>query len=98
MAVLSTDARTRAFAVDGDGPGCLLLHGFTGTPAEMRPIGERLAASGYAVRAPLLPGHGALVEDLARTSWRDWFAAAEEDWTELGKRGKPRAVAGLSMG
>jgi len=98
MAVLSTDARTRAFAVDGDGPGCLLLHGFTGTPAEMRPLGEHLAERGFAVRAPLLPGHGALVEDLARTTWRDWYATAEESWGELGKRSERRAVVGLSMG
>ena len=98
MAVLSSDERTRAFAVDGDGPGCLLLHGFTGTPAEMRPLGERLAERGYAVRAPLLPGHGVRVEDLAPTSWGDWFAAALVAWQDLGRQNRTRAVVGLSMG
>lgn len=98
MAVLSSDERTRAFAVDGDGPGCLLLHGFTGTPAEMRPLGEYLAARGFAVRAPLLPGHGTRVEDLVRTTWRDWYGAVTASWDELGTRSVTRAVVGLSMG
>ena len=98
MTELSSDDRTRAFAFDGGAVGCLLLHGFTGTPAEMRPIGERLAEHGYSVRAPLLPGHGSRVDDLARTTWRDWFAAAEQSWEELGKRSPDRAVVGLSMG
>jgi carboxylesterase len=95
---IASDDRTRAFAFDGGRRGCLLLHGFTGTPAEMRPVGERLAARGYSVRAPLLPGHGARVEDLATTGWRDWFAAAEASWAELGARSDARAVIGLSMG
>ena len=37
--------------------------GFTGTPMSMRPWGEHLAAEGFAVRCPLLPGHG--------TSWQE---------------------------
>jgi carboxylesterase len=110
MAGLSSDERTAAFAFDGAAPagtarpagpagrGCLLLHGFTGTPAEMRPLGTRLAARGFTVRAPLLPGHGTRVDDLARTTWRDWFAAALESWDELGERSAARAVVGLSMG
>jgi carboxylesterase len=98
MGDLSTDERTRAFAVDGSGPGCLLLHGFTGTPAEMRPIADRLAARGYSVRAPLLPGHGTRVEDLGSTRWPEWFAAAEASFDELGERSAALAVVGLSMG
>jgi carboxylesterase len=98
MNELSGDERVRAFTFDGGEVGCLLLHGFTGTPAEMRPLGERLASRGYAVRAPLLPGHGTRVEDLARTRWTDWFAAAEASWRELGEVASKRVVAGLSMG
>jgi carboxylesterase len=98
MADLSSDERTHAFAADGDGPGCLLLHGFTGTPAEMRPIAERLAARGYSIRAPLLPGHGTRVEDLASTRWPEWFAAAEASWDEIRARSGAGAVVGLSMG
>lgn len=94
----SGDARTQAFAVDGGRVGCLLLHGFTGTPAEMRPLAERLAERGYSVRAPLLPGHGSRAEDLLPKRWEDWFGAAEASWEELGAVAPRRAVAGLSMG
>jgi carboxylesterase len=95
---LSVDERARGFVFDGGRVGCLLLHGFTGTPSEMRPLGDRLAARGYTVCAPLLPGHGTRVDELARTTWEDWFAAALASWDELGKRASARAVAGLSMG
>src|SRR5271154_6266158 len=44
----------------GIGPGaCLLVHGFTGTPWDVRPLGEALAAGGFRVRGIPLPGHGA---------------------------------------
>ena len=98
MIDLSADERARGFAIDGGPAGCLLLHGFTGTPSEMRPLGERLAARGYTVCAPLLPGHGTRVDELARTTWEEWFSAALESWNELGKRASERVVAGLSMG
>jgi len=98
MIDLSADERARPFAFEGGDVGCLLLHGFTGTPCEMRPIGARLAAAGYTVRAPLLPGHGTRVEDLARAVWEDWYGAALESWHELGTRTRTRAAAGLSMG
>src|SRR6266542_836760 len=95
---LSGDERVGAFAFEGGAVGCLLLHGFTGTPCEMRPLGERLAERGYTVRAPLLPGHGTRVEDLAPTTWEDWYASALASWQELGAETVARVVAGLSMG
>ncbi len=98
MIDLSKDERVRAFAFDGGPAGVLLLHGFTGTPAEFRGLGSRLAALGFAVRAPLLPGHGTNVEDLAGTRWEDWYATAESAWRDLGTVASRRAVVGLSMG
>ncbi len=95
---LSADERVRPFRFDGGEVGCLLLHGFTGTPFEMLPIGEALAKRGYAVRAPLLPGHGTRVEDLASSTWPQWFAAAMDAWTDLGRHSPTRVVGGLSMG
>src|SRR2546429_9501847 len=67
-----------AFSLPGSRPlGCLLVHGFTGTPEEMRPLGEALAARGFPVYAVLLAGHGTDVAELARTCWTDWFASVE---------------------
>ena len=75
----------------------LLLHGFTGSPWEVRPLAESLAARGFFVRAPRLPGHGAVPEDMLWVTWRDWLAAAESAFDSLSRF--PRVcIAGLSMG
>lgn len=89
-----------AFAHPGDGrSGCLLIHGLTGTPEEVLPIGEHLARRGYAIEAPMLPGHGTTVDDLRWTTWRDWYAAVLAAWDRLGERASERRfVAGVSMG
>jgi carboxylesterase len=73
----------------------LVLHGFTGSPWEVRPLGEALAARGFHVHAPLLPGHGGSPEALEDVTFQDWIAAAE---TALEAQPGPVAVVGLSMG
>ncbi len=75
----------------------LLIHGFTGSPWEIRPLGESLAARGFHVRAIKLPGHGTDPEAMAWVTWRDWEHAAEEGLAAL-KNAKTVFVAGLSMG
>ncbi len=83
----------------GSGPlGVLLLHGFTGTPAHMRPLGDALVAAGHRVRIPLLPGHGTSLSDMNRTGWRDWLAAAKSEYSLLRSECALTAVCGLSMG
>src|SRR4051812_28032023 len=66
-----------SFFLPGGPTGVLLLHGFTSSPAEVRPLGDFLAAQGYTVYSPLLAGHGTAPEDLRGTTWRDWVASAE---------------------
>ncbi|MGH7805006.1 MAG: alpha/beta hydrolase [Candidatus Binatia bacterium] len=79
--------------------GCLLLHGLTGTTEEVEPLAKRFHERGWAVAAPLLPGHGTRVEDLRRATLGDWFGAALAAWDRLGTRaGESRFVAGVSMG
>lgn len=75
----------------------LVLHGFTGSPWEVRPLAESLAARGFFVRAPRLPGHGTTPEDLLWVTWRDWLATAEAGFESLA-RFERVCVAGLSMG
>lgn len=77
---------------------CLLFHGFSGSPAEIRPLGEYLAANGITVRAPLLPGHGTHPEDLRQTRWPQWVRAAESELRELQGRYERVHVVGFSMG
>jgi carboxylesterase len=63
--------------------GCLLVHGFTASPQEMRQLGGFLGDAGYSVRGILLAGHGTCVEDLQRTTWRDWYASVAAGWSAL---------------
>ena len=86
------------FSSPGGPHGVLVLHGFTGSPASMRPLAERLAAQGYSVELPLLPGHGTSVEDMKTTTWADWTSAALAAYDELAARSQRVAVVGLSMG
>ena len=82
-----------------DGPPVLVLHGFTGSPFSMRPWAEHLAASGFRVELPRLPGHGTSWRELNVTGWQDWYACAERALLTLTEAtGRPAGVAGLSMG
>lgn len=76
----------------------LLIHGFTGNPSEMRPVGEALAAAGYAVHAPRLPGHGTNRADFYATDAADWLRRAYDARMELAARYETVHVLGHSMG
>jgi carboxylesterase len=78
--------------------GVVLVHGFTGSPAAMRPWAEYLNARGYSVRVPLLPGHGSKPADLNQVSWPEWPAKVASEIAELRKSCSQIFVAGLSMG
>ena len=78
--------------------GVLLVHGFTGTPMSMRPWGEHLAAEGFAVRCPLLPGHGTRWQDCNTVDEEAWVAAAQQAFDALAAECDRVVVAGLSMG
>ena len=89
--------KTAPFELGGGEDACLLLHGFTGSPWEMRPLGEALAERGLYVKAIRLPGHGTTPEALLDVGYADWEAAAAEALRSL--EGHRRVfVAGLSMG
>jgi len=86
------------FDFPGNKTGCLLIHGFTGSPGEMRPLGEHLQQKGHTVKGILLPGHGTSVEDLARTNWQSWYSEVLRGYEELKKQCERIFVIGLSMG
>lgn len=82
-----------------NGPlGVLVLHGFSGNPASMRSLAERIADAGYSVELPRLPGHGTTLEDMMTTTWADWSRTAEEAFDSLSERCERVGVVGLSMG
>lgn len=98
--------QARPFAVDGDlrDPagrgriGVVLCHGFTGSPVSMRPWADALAAAGFTVRLPLLPGHGTRWQDMNTTGFDDWLAEILAAVQELRTRCEKVVLCGLSMG
>jgi carboxylesterase len=90
-------AFTGGTAADGR-TGVLLVHGFTGMPSSMRPWGEHLAAEGFAVRCPLLPGHGTRWQDCNAVDEDSWVAAAQQAFDDLAAECDQVFVAGMSMG
>lgn len=94
----ATPIDTSPGAWEGGPDGVLVLHGFTGSPHGVRPWAESLAAAGYAVELPLLPGHGTSAEDLAGRGWREWTEAVDAAYWRLRGRADRIGVAGLSMG
>lgn len=76
----------------------LLLHGLTGTPAELQVLSETLAGDGFTVHAPLLPGRGTRPCDMDALSWEDWMAAALRAYDELAADHRCVVVGGVSAG
>jgi carboxylesterase len=95
---LPVQPHAQPFSSDGGRVGVLLSHGFTGSPASMRPWGEFLADHGMTVRVPRLPGHGTTWQEMNRTGWRDWYTEAEAGLDDLLHRCDRVVVGGLSMG
>jgi len=89
--------KTAPFELGSGEDACLLLHGFTGSPWDVRPVGERLAARGMFVRAIRLPGHGTTPEAMTAVSHRDWEQAGEDALRSLSSY-RNVFVAGLSVG
>lgn len=89
-----------SFFLRGSGRGVLCLHGFTGTPFEVRPLAEALGDSGFTVGVPALAGHCGTREDLALTRWPDWLASAEVALDRLleATGRAPVGIIGFSMG
>lgn len=91
-------APARPELTGGRSIGVLLSHGFTGSPASIRPWAEALSAKGYAVEVPRLPGHGTSWQELNRTTWDDWYAEVTRAFERLSASCDAVVVGGLSMG
>lgn len=82
----------------GDETGCLLVHGWTGAPQEVRWLGQHLAGQGYTVHGVRLAGHGTTPRDMGRTHWRDWYNSLLDGYHLLCQTCERVFVLGLSMG
>jgi carboxylesterase len=86
------------FLFPGGDTGCLLIHGFTGTPKEMRGIGEYLSNQGHTCLGVRLAGHATRIEDMTRMQWQDWLASVEDGYHFLRGMTSRTFIIGLSMG
>ena len=78
--------------------GVLLSHGFTGSPFELRPVAEALAAQGIGSVGILLRGHGTHPDDMVGCTYADWLRDLEDGLTRLLSRYERAVIVGLSMG
>ena len=76
----------------------LLLHGYLGSPAELRALGDALARGGVRADAPALPGFGPDIARLAAVDEGDWLNAARTAWTSLREAAAATVLVGFSMG
>lgn len=99
---MSDDARSGDGGGDyrrpGRAPSFLAFHGFTGTTSELRPTLDAVAAAGFAVEAPLLPGHGTTPSDLQNRTFDEWLSAGRAHRDRLLARGDSLVLCGFSMG
>jgi carboxylesterase len=86
------------FLFPGNKTGIILSHGFTGTPKEMRWMGEYLNAQGYTCLGVRLSGHATDPEDLIRSHYTDWMTSFEDAYHLLSGLCDDIYLAGLSMG
>jgi len=86
------------FLFPGNSTGVLLTHGFTGTPKELRWMGEYLHRQGYTVLGIRLAGHATRPEDLIHSRWQEWLLSVEDGYRLLASCTERVFLAGLSMG
>lgn len=94
----SPGAGSGALAVDEGPVGLVLVHGFGGTPGVFAPVAEAARGAGVTLRAPVLPGHGTHVADLAGRTFGDWVEATATHTALLAERCEVVVVGGLSAG
>lgn len=88
-----------AYYLDGSRDHCVVLvHGYTATPGELRLLGDELQQLNFKVMGVRLPGHGTTVQDLAKTTFRDWCDAVESDIQRARGLADQVTLVGSSMG
>lgn len=78
--------------------GCLLLHGFMGSPVSSRDMARHIAEVGVTTHCPLLPGHGNLPYEIHGHTGKEWLAEADEAFDFLSQHCDQIFIIGHSMG
>ena len=83
---------------DGISPAVLLIHGFVGSPVDMKPLTDALKKNGYAFHAIILPGHGTTPRDLKDITKEELLEKASLTYENLKQRYNEVSIVGFSMG
>ncbi len=81
--------------------GCVLIHGFTGSPKEIQILADHLQQHGFDVDTPILPGHGDIIERRkmrVQANWQEWIKAGEQAVKNMLETHEEVYVVGFSMG
>lgn len=95
---LFDDPKHAPFELPGQRGTVVLVHGFPGTPNEMRPLAEALQAAGWRTRCLLLPGFGKQITGLFQQRTAVWIDAIAHAVESARASGKPVVLCGFSMG
>jgi carboxylesterase len=93
-----TDPGHESFHFEAGPSRALLIHGFLGSPRELRPLGQELANVGVTARGVLLPGFGADIARLKRVRAGEWLTTARAAWDEIRDGASRTILIGFSMG
>lgn len=86
------------FRLSGGRSAALLVHGFPGSPAEMRPLAKLLNEQGWTVYGHLLPGFGPQIDSLPRQTLSNWMSSLWAIYQRLQREYDSVMLGGNSMG
>jgi len=80
--------------------GVVLLHGWSSTPTQVRPVARKLNEQGYWVSVPRLTGHGTKPEDLENAKEEHWIKDLVDAVEKMRKEPQVTkvVVGGVSLG
>lgn len=89
----------KPFFYKGNDEIAIFVHGFTGTPAELKDLAKSVRKElGWTCKGILLPGHGTYLSDLSRSKSEDWTAMLEYELNQARENYRVIHLIGLSMG
>ncbi|MHB8133576.1 MAG: alpha/beta hydrolase [Anaerolineaceae bacterium] len=87
-----------SYFLKGGKTGCILTHGFTCTPEEMRSLADYLVGKGFSAYGVRLSGHGTQPKDLANVTWQNWLEDIKKAYKEVKKKCDKVFLIGQSLG
>jgi len=82
----------------GSSPAVLLIHGFGGSPVDLKPLTDFLKEEDCAFDTIVLPGHGTSPEDLRDIKKGDWLEKGFSAYEDLKRQYDEVSIVGFSMG